>query len=164
MQRYALQWYKSKTVEMNHNSWLVYGGDESLEPKCFAKCFLANEQMLWLELLRHHILESRKKIVMSYYLHGTCLSAARGIFSFQLSCLRTSSQILPLWLANSCYWSFKTHLKPEVCLETHLHHRASQLLVSIVFRPYFGHLMQRTDAFEKTLMLGKIEDWRRRGQ
>ena len=28
---------------------------------------------------------------------------------------------------------------------------------------YFGHLMQRTDSFEKTLMLGKIEDWRRRG-
>ena len=28
---------------------------------------------------------------------------------------------------------------------------------------YFGHLMQRTDSFEKTLMLGKIEDGRRRG-
>ena len=29
---------------------------------------------------------------------------------------------------------------------------------------HFGHLMQRTDSFEKTLMLGKIEGWRRRGQ
>ena len=29
---------------------------------------------------------------------------------------------------------------------------------------YFGHLMQRTDSLEKTLMLGKIEDKRRRGQ
>ena len=29
---------------------------------------------------------------------------------------------------------------------------------------YFGHLMRRTDSFEKTLMLGKIEDRRRRGQ
>ena len=28
---------------------------------------------------------------------------------------------------------------------------------------YFGHLMQRTDSLEKTLMLGKIEDRRRRG-
>ena len=28
---------------------------------------------------------------------------------------------------------------------------------------YFGHLMQRTDPFEKTLMLGKIEGRRRRG-
>ena len=29
---------------------------------------------------------------------------------------------------------------------------------------YFGHLMQRTDSFEKTLILGKIEGRRRRGQ
>ena len=29
---------------------------------------------------------------------------------------------------------------------------------------YFGHLMQRTDSFEETLKLGKIEGWRRRGQ
>ena len=28
---------------------------------------------------------------------------------------------------------------------------------------YFGHLMQRTDSLEKTLMLGKIEDRKRRG-
>ena len=29
---------------------------------------------------------------------------------------------------------------------------------------YFGHLMQRTESFEKTLMLGKIEGGRRKGQ
>ena len=29
---------------------------------------------------------------------------------------------------------------------------------------YFGHLMHRTNSLEKTLMLGKIEGWRRRGQ
>ena len=29
---------------------------------------------------------------------------------------------------------------------------------------YFGHLMQRTDSLEKTLMLGKIENRRRRGK
>ena len=29
---------------------------------------------------------------------------------------------------------------------------------------YFGHLMQRADSFEKTLMLGKIKDRRRRGR
>ena len=29
---------------------------------------------------------------------------------------------------------------------------------------YFGHMMRRTDSFEKTLMLGKIEGRRRRGQ
>ena len=30
--------------------------------------------------------------------------------------------------------------------------------------PYFGHMMQRTDSFEKTLLLGKVEGRRRRGQ
>ena len=30
--------------------------------------------------------------------------------------------------------------------------------------PYFGHLMQRADSLEKTLMLGKIEGSRKRGQ
>ena len=29
---------------------------------------------------------------------------------------------------------------------------------------YFGHLMRRADSFEKPLMLGKIEGWRRRGR
>ena len=29
---------------------------------------------------------------------------------------------------------------------------------------YFGHLMRRTDSLEKTLMLGKIEGWRRKGR
>ena len=29
---------------------------------------------------------------------------------------------------------------------------------------YFGHLRQRVDSLEKTLMLGKIEGWRRRGR
>ena len=29
---------------------------------------------------------------------------------------------------------------------------------------YFGHLMRRTDSLEKTLMLGLIEGWRRRGR
>ena len=29
---------------------------------------------------------------------------------------------------------------------------------------YFGHLIRKTDSLEKTLMLGKIEGWRRKGQ
>ena len=37
------------------------------------------------------------------------------------------------------------------------------LMLKLKFQ-YFGHLMQRTDSLEKTLMLGKIDDRRRRGQ
>ena len=37
------------------------------------------------------------------------------------------------------------------------------LMLKLKFQ-YFGHLMQRVDSLEKTLMLGKIEGWRRRGR
>ena len=37
------------------------------------------------------------------------------------------------------------------------------LMLKLKFQ-YFGHLMQRTDSFEKTLMLGRIEGRKRRGQ
>ena len=37
------------------------------------------------------------------------------------------------------------------------------VMLKLTFQ-YFGHLVRRTDSFEKTLMLGKIEGGRRRGQ
>ena len=46
-------------------------------------------------------------------------------------------------------------MSPEYSLEG--------LMVKLKFQ-YFGHLMRRTDSLEKTLMLGKIEGRRRRGQ
>ena len=42
-------------------------------------------------------------------------------------------------------------------------HSLEGLMLKLKFQ-YFGHLMWRTDSFEKTLMLGKIEGRRRRGQ
>ena len=41
--------------------------------------------------------------------------------------------------------------------------RSLEVLMLKVKLQYFGHLTQRTDSFEKTLMLGKIEGRRRRG-
>ena len=46
-------------------------------------------------------------------------------------------------------------ISPEYSLEG--------LILKLKFQ-YFGHLMQKTDSFEKTLMLGKIEGRRRRGR
>ena len=46
-------------------------------------------------------------------------------------------------------------ISPEYSLE--------ELMLKLKLQ-YFGRLMQRTDSFEKTLMLGKIEGGRRRGQ
>ena len=47
--------------------------------------------------------------------------------------------------------------------EISLEYALEGLMLKLKFR-YFGHLMQRADSFEKTLMLGKIESGRSRGQ
>ena len=58
------------------------------------------------------------------------------------------------WTARSNQ-SILKEISPEYSLEG---------LLSKLKLQYFGHLMQRADSFEKTLMLGKIEGRRRRGQ
>ena len=57
------------------------------------------------------------------------------------------------WTARRSNQSILKEISPECSLEG--------LMLKL---QYIGHLMQRTDSFEKTLMLGKIEGRRRRGQ
>ena len=57
------------------------------------------------------------------------------------------------WTARRSNQSILKEIIPEYSLEG---------LMLKLKRQYFGHLMQRTDSFEKTLMLGKIESGRRR--
>ena len=59
------------------------------------------------------------------------------------------------WTARRSNESILKEISPEYSLEG--------LMLKLKFQ-YFFHLMQRTDALEKTLMLGKIEGRRRRGQ
>ena len=59
-----------------------------------------------------------------------------------------------LWTARRSHQSILKEISPEYSLEG--------LMLKLKLQ-YFGHLMQRTDSFEKTLMLGKIEGRRRRG-
>ena len=59
------------------------------------------------------------------------------------------------WTARRSNQSILKEINPEYSLEG--------LMLKLKFQ-YFGHLMQRTDSFEKTLMLGKIEGRRKRGQ
>ena len=59
------------------------------------------------------------------------------------------------WTARKSNQSILKEISPEYSLEG---------LMLKLKRQYFGYLMQRTDSFEKTLMLGKIESGRRRGQ
>ena len=59
------------------------------------------------------------------------------------------------WTARRSNQSILQEINPEYSLEG--------LMLKLKLQ-YFGHLMQRTDPLEKTLMLGKIEDRRRRGR
>ena len=60
-----------------------------------------------------------------------------------------------LWTARRSNCSILKEISPEYSLEG---------LMSKLKLQYFGHLLQRADSFEKTLMLVKIEGRRRRGQ
>ena len=57
------------------------------------------------------------------------------------------------WTARTSNQSILKEISPEYSLEG--------LMLKLKLQ-YFGHLMQRTESLEKTLMLGKIEGWRRR--
>ena len=59
------------------------------------------------------------------------------------------------WTARRSNQSILKGISPEYSLEG--------LMLKLKLQ-YFGHLMQRADTFEKTLMLGKIEGRRRRGR
>ena len=59
------------------------------------------------------------------------------------------------WTARISNQSILKELSPEYSLEG---------LMLNLKRQYFGHLMQRTDSLEKTLILGKIEGRRRRDE
>ena len=59
------------------------------------------------------------------------------------------------WTARRSNQSILKEIIPEYSLEG--------LMLKLKLQ-YFGHLMQRMDSFEKTLMLGKIEGGRRRGR
>ena len=76
----------------------------------------------------------------------------RRIDAFELWCWRRLLRVP--WTARRSNQSILKEISPECPLEG--------LMLKLRFQ-YFGHLMQRADSFEKTLMLGKIEGRRRRG-
>ena len=54
-------------------------------------------------------------------------------------------------------------INPSILKEINPEYSLEGLMLKLKFQ-YFGHLMQRADSLEKTLMLGKIEGRRRRGR
>ena len=99
-----------------------------------------------------------KAMVFSVVMYG-CESwtikkaECRRIDAFELLCWRRLLRVP--WTARRSNQSILKEISPECSLEG--------LMLKLKLQ-YFGHLMQRADSLEKTLMLGKIEGRRRRGQ
>ena len=77
----------------------------------------------------------------------------RRIYAFELWCW--ARLLRGLWTARRSNQSILKEISPQYSLEG--------LMLKLKLQ-YLDHLMQRADSFEKTLMLGKIEGRRRRGQ
>ena len=73
--------------------------------------------------------------------------------NYELWCWRRFLSVL--WTSRRSNQSILKEISPEYSLEG--------LMLKLKLQ-YFGHLMRRADSFEKILMLGKIEGWRRRGR
>ena len=85
-------------------------------------------------------------------LYGSFMECQR-IDAFELWCWRRLLRVP--WTERRSNQSILKEISPEYSLE--------RLMLKLKLQ-YFGHLMQRTDSFEKTVILGKIEGRRRRGR
>ena len=93
-------------------------------------------------------------VVMYRYESWTIKKAeCRRIDAFEVWCWRRLLRVP--WTARRSSQSVLKEINPEYSLEG--------LMLKLKCQ-YFGHLIQRADSLEKTLMLGKIEGGRRRGQ
>ena len=88
-------------------------------------------------------------------------------------CFTDYAEPLTIWITTQCRkflskWEYQTTLPVswESCIQSMLKDvNLKYSLEELVLKPqYFVHLMQRTDSLEKTLLLGKIEGRRTRGQ
>ena len=101
-----------------------------------------------------HLVKTMVFLVVMYGCENWTLKKAerRKIDAFELWCWRRHLRVP--WTARISNQFILKEISPEYLLEG--------LMLKLKLQ-YFGHLMHRTDSFEKTLMLGKTEGKRRRG-
>ena len=104
-------------------------------------------------LIKVHIVKAMVFPVVMYGCESWTIKKAehQRVDAFELWCWRRLLRVP--WIARRSNQSIK-EISPEYAL------KAMPLKLKL---QYFGHLKQRADSFEKTLMLGKIEGGRRRG-
>ena len=101
-----------------------------------------------------HLVKSMVFPVVMYGYESWTIKKAecRIINAFELWCWRRLLRVP--WTARRSNQSILKEISPGCSLE--------RLMLKLKLQ-YFGHLMRRADSLEKTLMLGEIEGWRRRG-
>ena len=116
--------------------------------KAYIKC------LIHIEYLKVHLVKAMVFPVVMYGCESWTIkkAACRRIDAFELWCWRRL--LRGPWTAKRSNQPILKGISPECSLEG--------LMLKLKLQ-YFGHLMQRADSFERTLMLGKIEGRRRRG-
>ena len=106
-------------------------------------------------LTKVHVVKAMVFPVVMYGCESWTVKKAecRRIDAFELWCWRRFFRVP--WTARRSNKSILKEIRPGCSLEG--------LMLKLKLK-YFGHLLRRTDSFEKTLMLGKIEGGRRRGR
>ena len=106
-------------------------------------------------LTKVHLVKAMVFPVVMYGCESWTVKKAEGqkIDAFELWCWRRLLRVP--WTARSSNQSILKEISPGSSLEG--------IMLKLKLQ-YFGHLMRRTDSFENTLMLGKIEGRRRRGR
>ena len=101
-----------------------------------------------------HLVKSMVFLVVMYGCESWTVKKAehRRIGAFELWCWRRLLRVP--WTSRRSNQSILKEISPECSFRG---------LILKLNLQYFGHLMRRADSLEKTLMLGKIEDRRRRG-
>ena len=99
-----------------------------------------------------HLVKAMVFPVVRYGCETCTLAQRQRLDAFELWCWRRLLRVP--WTARWSIQSILKEISPEYSLE--------RLMLKLKLQ-YFGHMMRRTDSFEKTLMLGKIEGRRRRG-
>ena len=106
-------------------------------------------------LTKVHLVKALVFLIVMYGCESWTIKKAEcwRIDAFELWCWRRLLRVP--WTARRSNQSILKEISSEYSLEG--------LMLKLKLQ-YFGHLMQRTDSFEKTLMLGKMEGGRRRGR
>ena len=106
-------------------------------------------------MMKVHLVKAMVFPVVMYRCESWTIKKAehQRIDTFKLWCWRTLLRVL--WTIRRSNQTILREISPEYPLEG--------LMVKLKLQ-YFGHLLQRAESLEKTLMVGKIEGRRRRGQ